>query len=79
MDPATERPYEFATTAEGPVLRVRARGFSVLGTPMLNRGTAFTPRSARRSGWSGCCRRASRRSTGRSAGSTRSTSASRTT
>jgi malate dehydrogenase (oxaloacetate-decarboxylating) len=39
----TERPYEFVTTAEGPVLRVRARGFSVLGTPMLNRGTAFTP------------------------------------
>ncbi|HET9556953.1 MAG TPA: NAD-dependent malic enzyme, partial [Actinomycetota bacterium] len=39
----TERPYEFVTTTEGPVLRVRARGFSVLGTPMLNRGTAFTP------------------------------------
>jgi malate dehydrogenase (oxaloacetate-decarboxylating) len=39
----TERPYEFVTTDEGPVLRVRARGFSVLGTPMLNRGTAFTP------------------------------------
>jgi malate dehydrogenase (oxaloacetate-decarboxylating) len=39
----TERPYEFVTTAEGPVLRVAARGFSVLGTPMLNRGTAFTP------------------------------------
>ena len=39
----TERPYEFVTTAEGPVLRVWARGFSVLGTPMLNRGTAFTP------------------------------------
>jgi malate dehydrogenase (oxaloacetate-decarboxylating) len=38
----TERPYEFVTTPEGPVLRVRARGFSVLGTPMLNRGTAFT-------------------------------------
>jgi hypothetical protein len=39
----TERPYEFVTTPEGPVLRVAARGFSVLGTPMLNRGTAFTP------------------------------------
>jgi malate dehydrogenase (oxaloacetate-decarboxylating) len=38
----TERPYEFAGTAEGPVLRVRARGTSVLATPMLNRGTAFT-------------------------------------
>jgi malate dehydrogenase (oxaloacetate-decarboxylating) len=39
----TERPYEFAMTPGGPVLRVRARGFSVLSTPMLNRGTAFTP------------------------------------
>src|SRR4029450_13666245 len=38
----TERPYEFATTAEGPVLRVRARGTAVLATPILNRGTAFT-------------------------------------
>jgi len=38
----TERPYEFATTLEGPVVRVRARGTSVLATPILNRGTAFT-------------------------------------
>jgi malate dehydrogenase (oxaloacetate-decarboxylating) len=38
----TERPYEFVTTPEGPVLRVRARGTSVLATPILNRGTAFT-------------------------------------
>ena len=38
----TERPYEFATTPEGPVLRVRARGTAVLATPILNRGTAFT-------------------------------------
>jgi malate dehydrogenase (oxaloacetate-decarboxylating) len=38
----TERPYEFVRTGEGPVLRVRARGISVLSTPMLNRGTAFT-------------------------------------
>jgi malate dehydrogenase (oxaloacetate-decarboxylating) len=37
-----QRPYEFATTPEGPVLRVRARGSAVLATPMLNRGTAFT-------------------------------------
>jgi malate dehydrogenase (oxaloacetate-decarboxylating) len=43
----TERPYEFVSTPEGPVLRVRARGFSVLGTPMLNRGTAFTPAERR--------------------------------
>jgi malate dehydrogenase (oxaloacetate-decarboxylating) len=43
----TERPYEFAGTPEGPVLRVRARGTSVLATPMLNRGTAFTPEERR--------------------------------
>src|SRR5215208_1472822 len=43
----TERPYEFATTPEGPVLRVRARGTSVLATPILNRGTAFTPEERR--------------------------------
>ena len=39
----TERPYEFARMPEGPVLRVRARGNSVLSAPILNRGTAFTP------------------------------------
>jgi malate dehydrogenase (oxaloacetate-decarboxylating) len=38
----TERPYEFLRTPDGPVLRVRARGISVLATPMLNRGTAFS-------------------------------------
>jgi malate dehydrogenase (oxaloacetate-decarboxylating) len=38
----TERPYEFATTPEGPVLWVRARGTAVLAIPILNRGTAFT-------------------------------------
>src|SRR5215204_58594 len=43
----TERPYEFAPTPEGPVLRVRARGTSVLATPILNRGTAFTPEERR--------------------------------
>jgi malate dehydrogenase (oxaloacetate-decarboxylating) len=42
-----EDPYEFTTTPEGPVLRVRARGTSVLSTPMLNRGTAFTPEERR--------------------------------
>jgi malate dehydrogenase (oxaloacetate-decarboxylating) len=43
----SERPFEFLNTPEGPVLRMRARGFSVLGTPMLNRGTAFTPEERR--------------------------------
>jgi hypothetical protein len=43
----TERPYEFLRTPEGPVLRVRARGIGVLTTPILNRGTAFTPEQRR--------------------------------
>jgi malate dehydrogenase (oxaloacetate-decarboxylating) len=37
-----QRPYEFAATPEGPVLRIRARGTTVLSTPILNRGTAYT-------------------------------------
>ena len=39
----TERPYELVSTPEGMVVRVRLRGTAVLTTPMLNRGTAFTP------------------------------------
>jgi malate dehydrogenase (oxaloacetate-decarboxylating) len=41
-DVMTERPYELISTPEGVVARVRLRGSSVLTTPMLNRGTAFT-------------------------------------
>ena len=37
-----ERPYEFVSTDEGVVVRVRLRGSLVLRSPMLNRGTAFT-------------------------------------
>jgi malate dehydrogenase (oxaloacetate-decarboxylating) len=37
-----ERPYELVTTPGGVVARVRLRGTSVLGSPLLNRGTAFT-------------------------------------
>ena len=37
-----ERPYDLAWTAGGIVARVRLRGGSVLSSPMLNRGTAFT-------------------------------------
>jgi len=37
-----ERPYEFISTDEGVVARVRLRGSLVLRSPMLNRGTAFT-------------------------------------
>ena len=38
----SDRPYELAWTPEGMVARVRLRGSSVLTSPMLNRGTAFT-------------------------------------
>jgi len=37
-----ERPYDMASTPEGPVARIRARGNVILSTPMINRGTAFT-------------------------------------
>src|SRR6476620_7744218 len=39
----SERPYELIQTPEGPVARVRLRGSSVLSSPIINRGTAFTP------------------------------------
>ena len=38
----SDRPYELTWTPEGVVARVRLRGSSVLWSPMLNRGTAFT-------------------------------------
>ena len=37
-----ERPYDLVFTPEGVVARVRLRGTSVLASPLLNRGTAFT-------------------------------------
>ena len=37
-----ERPYELVSTPEGVVARVRLRGTSLLVSPLLNRGTAFT-------------------------------------
>src|SRR5215469_4348531 len=37
-----ERPYDLVSTPEGMVARVRLRGPSVLVSPTLNRGTAFT-------------------------------------
>jgi len=37
-----ERPYDLVATPEGVVARVRLRGTSVLASPLLNRGTAFT-------------------------------------
>jgi malate dehydrogenase (oxaloacetate-decarboxylating) len=38
-----EEPYELGSAADGYPVRIRARGRFVLTTPMLNRGTAFTP------------------------------------
>jgi malate dehydrogenase (oxaloacetate-decarboxylating) len=38
-----ERPYELTWTADRVVAWVRMRGGSVLSSPLLNRGTAFTP------------------------------------
>ena len=38
----SDRPFELAWTPEGVVARVRLRGSSVLSSPILNRGTAFT-------------------------------------
>ena len=37
-----ERPYDLVFTPEGVLARVRLRGTSVLASPLLNRGTAFT-------------------------------------
>ena len=37
-----ERPYDLVPTPDGLVARVRVRGTSVLASPLLNRGTAFT-------------------------------------
>jgi malate dehydrogenase (oxaloacetate-decarboxylating) len=37
-----ERPHELAWTPDGVIAQVRTRGRSVLASPMLNRGTAFT-------------------------------------
>jgi malate dehydrogenase (oxaloacetate-decarboxylating) len=38
----SERPYELMQTPEGMVARVHVRGRSVLSSPLINRGTAFT-------------------------------------
>ena len=38
----SDRPFELTWTPEGMVARIRLRGSSVLSSPTLNRGTAFT-------------------------------------
>jgi malate dehydrogenase (oxaloacetate-decarboxylating) len=42
-----EAPYELGSAADGYPVQIRARGRLVLTTPMLNRGTAFTPEQRR--------------------------------
>jgi malate dehydrogenase (oxaloacetate-decarboxylating) len=41
-DVIVERPFELVRTPDGVEARVRLRGRSVLASPLLNRGTAFT-------------------------------------
>ena len=48
-----EAPYELGAAADGYPLRIRARGWSVLSNPMLNRGTAFMPDQRRALGLQG--------------------------
>ena len=78
----SERPYEFVSTPEGPVLRVRARGFSVLGTPMLNRDRvhargAAGPRAGRAAAprRTTCCRSSTRRRSARQSSATATSTA----
>jgi malate dehydrogenase (oxaloacetate-decarboxylating) len=49
----SERPYELVQTPAGAVARVRVRGRSVLASPLLNRGTAFTPEERQALGLTG--------------------------
>ena len=49
----SERPYELIQTPDGMVARVRLRGSSVLSSPLINRGTAFTPQERHALGLTG--------------------------
>jgi malate dehydrogenase (oxaloacetate-decarboxylating) len=49
----SERPYELTQTSEGTVARVRLRGSSVLSSPLINRGTAFSPEERQALGLTG--------------------------
>lgn len=48
-----EAPYELASPTDGYAVRIRARGRGVLGSSMLNRGTAFTLEERRALGLQG--------------------------
>ena len=54
-----------------PYVAVHARGAAVLADPLTNKGTAFTPASAKRSISTGCCRRRCARWSSSSIASTR--------
>jgi malate dehydrogenase (oxaloacetate-decarboxylating) len=49
----SDRPYELTQTPEGMVARLRLRGNSVLSSPLINRGTAFTLRERHSLGLTG--------------------------
>ena len=49
----SERPYELVQTPAGTVARIRIRGRPVLASPLLNRGTAFTPEERQALGLTG--------------------------
>ena len=53
MTSVSERPYELTQTSEGTVARVRLRGSSVLSSPLINRGTAFSPEERQALGLTG--------------------------
>ena len=48
-----EGPYELIPSAEGYTVRIHARGHSVLASPTINRGTAFTAEQRRQLGLTG--------------------------
>jgi malate dehydrogenase (oxaloacetate-decarboxylating) len=49
----SERPYELVHSPADTVARVRIRGSSILSSPLLNRGTAFTPEERQALGLTG--------------------------
>jgi malate dehydrogenase (oxaloacetate-decarboxylating) len=49
-DIMSEGPYELIRSADGYTVRIHARGYSVLASPTINRGTAFTQEQRRELG-----------------------------
>jgi malate dehydrogenase (oxaloacetate-decarboxylating) len=48
-----EGPFELVRTVDGDTVRIRARGYNVLSSPFINRGTAFTLAERRALGLTG--------------------------